>query len=293
MTKKSDERMINDARSMSIYFEDVRKYELLTVEQERKLGKRARAGDESAREELVNRNLRFVANVAGEYAKAGFDYEDLVQEGNMGLYDATARWDERRGFRFLSYAQFWIRQRMLLHTALFEQPCRLPANRANDARVLRRALIYFRERGIMRPTPEELVAHTGMTMASVKATLYVSRRAMSLDADIQVEGITDGTTLMDLLVAEDAENPLDNLGRESMHRSVHDMLAEFGERERRVIMLRYGLDESGRERTLEEVGQIFGVTRERIRQIIERVVDRVKENRGGRFDAATEYAGGI
>jgi RNA polymerase primary sigma factor len=258
--------------SLAAYLAEIGKAPLLTPADEVRLGRRARAGDRAAVDELVQHNLRLVVNVAKKYQNLGMTLLDLIQEGSVGLMRAAEKFDPSRGFRFSTYATWWIRQAVL--RALNEQSrlVRLPEYLQGRRARVDAAREALRERLGRTPSDAEVAQETGFPLEQVSGLTQASRPVASLDAPLSEDG---ELALGDLIRDSDpgAEAVAELADRSA---AVAQALAVLEEREREVIQLRYGLDGAGRERTLEEVGRVLGYTRERIRQIENKALRRLR-----------------
>ncbi|HEX9641687.1 MAG TPA: sigma-70 family RNA polymerase sigma factor [Candidatus Krumholzibacteria bacterium] len=261
-------------RSLESYLRDIGRYPLLRREEEVRLAERIREGDEEALHELVLANLRFVFTVAKQYLGHGLSLQDLINEGNIGLMKAGRRFDERRGFKFISYAVWWVRQAILQAISDQSRVVRLPQNRAVVLHKVKRMKAELTQRFGRIPSPEEIAEATQFSYSDVCEALRIGQRPAALDQIVSEE---DGRTLADSLSDEDAEptdaSVLDRSCREDLGR----LLADIPEREAKILVLYFGLDGSAA-LTLEEIGQRMSLTRERIRQLKERALGRLREH---------------
>lgn len=262
-----------ESASLDKYLQEIGKEDLITVEEEVELAQRIRKGDQKALEKLTRANLRFVVSVAKQYQNQGLSLPDLINEGNLGLIKAAEKFDETRGFKFISYAVWWIRQSIL--QALAEQSCivRLPLNQVGSLNKINKAFSRFEQENERRPSPEELADSLDLPAEKVADTLRVSGRHISVDAPF-VEG--EDNSLLDVLVNDDSPIADRTLINESLSTEVERALSTLTERERDIIKLFFGINTQ--EMTLEEIGEKFGLTRERVRQIKEKAIRRLRHS---------------
>jgi len=253
------------------YWRDVEHYDLLTQEEEIELSRRARNGDEEARQRLVTANLRFVVSVAREYTGRGLSLMELISEGNMGLLEAVRRFDESRGFKFITYAVWWIRQSILKALAQVGKVRRAPASRLNDLRRIERGSEALSQRLGRVPTLEELVEDLSISQERACNALEVARQDLSLDAPLYGDG---EESLAAFFAAEDAdvEKEFEEKGLAEMLRECMEVL---NERERQIICSYFGL-EGHNPVTLEQIGTVLGLTRERIRQLRDKALSKMR-----------------
>jgi len=265
-------RTESDDLSLEIYLREIRRTDLLTPEDEVTLAKRIKSGDRRALDELVQANLRFVVSVARQYAGRGLPLADLINEGNVGLIKAAERFDETRGFRFISYAIWWIRQSIL--QALSEQTrvVRIPVNRAGKATKIERTAQDLEQSLGRDPTTEEIAAKLDTTEADVLEHRTYSSRAVSLDAPTTDDG---DTSLGSLLTDEAATAPDQRVVDINMARDVRRALRVLDGRERKILRDYFGM-ETGEGTTLEAIGRELGLTRERVRQLKERAIRKLQ-----------------
>lgn len=249
--------------SLKLYLREISKTPLLTAEQEVALAERIRNGDPKAREEMIKANLRLVVKIAQDYANYGMPVTDLISEGNIGLMKAVERFDPEKGGKLSTYAAWWIKQSIKRALANQSKTIRLPVHMVDKIAKMRRISAMLTEVMGREPTDEELADEIGAPRHKVAMLRQASHRPASLDAPIN-EG--EATEYGEVISDEKASNPLDMLSDKNLHGQIDDLLAVLDERERRIIDERFGLD--GRKAmTLEDVGREFGVTRERIRQL--------------------------
>lgn len=254
-----------ESASLDKYLQEIGKEDLITVEEEVELAQRIRKGDQKALEKLTRANLRFVVSVAKQYQNQGLSLPDLINEGNLGLIKAAEKFDETRGFKFISYAVWWIRQSILQALAEQSRIVRLPLNQVGSLNKINKAYSRFEQENERRPSPEELADTLDLPAEKVADTLRVSGRHISVDAPF-VEG--EDNSLLDVLVNDDSPVADRTLINESLSTEVERALSTLTERERDIIKSFFGINTQ--EMTLEEIGEQFGLTRERVRQIKEK-----------------------
>jgi RNA polymerase primary sigma factor len=262
-----------ESKSLEKYLQDVSKEEMITAEEEVELAIKIQSGDERALNRLVRANLRFVISVAKQYQNTGLTLEDLINEGNLGLIEAAKRYDHTKGFKFISYAVWWIRQSILKAAADNSRTIRLPHNRLGEIQKISKASNEFEQKNERTPTAEELSDLTEMDVAKVEMSLKMSKKQVSIDAPMSNDD--DNNSLVSVLENNDTPDPADNLLQESLSQDLERTLAYLKGMEAEVIRLFYGLGGAS-EMTLEEIGNTFGLTRERIRQIKERGLRRLR-----------------
>ena len=262
-----------ESASLDKYLQEIGKEDLITVEEEVELAQRIRKGDQRALEKLTRANLRFVVSVAKQYQNQGLSLPDLINEGNLGLIKAAEKFDETRGFKFISYAVWWIRQSILQALAEQSRIVRLPLNQVGSLNKINKAFSRFEQEHERRPSPEELAETLDLPAEKVADTLRVSGRHISVDAPF-VEG--EDNSLLDVLVNDDSPVADKTLINESLSTEVERALATLTERERDIIRLFFGIN--CQEMTLEEIGEKFGLTRERVRQIKEKAIRRPRHS---------------
>eukprot|EP00764_Aduncisulcus_paluster_P010524 gnl/Carplike_NY0171/368_a510_2116.p1 GENE.gnl/Carplike_NY0171/368_a510_2116~~gnl/Carplike_NY0171/368_a510_2116.p1 ORF type:complete len:287 (-),score=7.63 gnl/Carplike_NY0171/368_a510_2116:22-882(-) len=260
-----------ESASLDKYLQEIGKEELITVEEEVELAQRIKKGDQAALEKLTRANLRFVVSVAKQYQNQGLSLPDLINEGNLGLIKAAEKFDETRGFKFISYAVWWIRQSILQALAEQSRIVRLPLNQVGSLNKINKAYSKFEQEHERKPSPEELADSLELPADKVADTLRVSGRHVSVDAPF-VDG--EDNSLLDVLVNNDSPNADKSLIMESLAREIHRALATLTERESDIIRLFFGI--GCQEMTLEEIGERFGLTRERVRQIKEKAIRRLR-----------------
>jgi RNA polymerase primary sigma factor len=260
--------------SLDKYLSEIAKVELISAEQEVELAKRIRAGDQLALEKLAKANLRFVVSVAKQYQNNGLTLGDLINEGNIGLMKAAARFDETRGFKFISYAVWWIRQSIMQALAEQSRIVRLPLNRVGALNRISKAFSELEQKFQREPTAEELASLLDVTVDEVTSTQQVSGRSVSVNAPF-VQG--EDNSLLDVLEDHLEESPDQPLIEGSLQQELKRALATLSEREAMVISLYFGLN-GQQALTLEEIGDKYTLTRERVRQIKETATRKLRHN---------------
>ncbi len=260
-----------ESASLDKYLQEIGREDLISVEEEVELAQRIKKGDQAALEKLTRANLRFVVSVAKQYQNQGLSLPDLINEGNLGLIKAAEKFDETRGFKFISYAVWWIRQSILQALAEQSRIVRLPLNQVGSLNKINKAYSKFEQEHERKPSPEELADELELPADKVADTLRVAGRHISVDAPF-VEG--EDNSLLDVLVNSDSPNADRALINESLSREIERALATLTERESDIIKLFFGI--GCQEMTLEEIGERFGLTRERVRQIKEKAIRRLR-----------------
>ena len=262
-----------ETQSLDKYLQEIGKVDLITAEDEVKLTQRIKAGDPLALEKMVKANLRFVVSVAKQYQNLGLSLGDLINEGNIGLVKAAMRFDETRGFKFISYAVWWIRQSVMQAVAEQSRVVRIPMNRVGSLNKLNRTFSALEQKFQRDPSAEELAEILELTQEEVRDTLQMGTRQVSINAPF-VQGEENG--LLDILEDDSGEPPDSTLINNSLREDVQRSLSTLSQRESDVISLYYGLN--GRSAmTLEEIGDMFRLTRERVRQIKEKGIRRLRQ----------------
>lgn len=262
-----------ESASLDKYLQEIGKEDLITVEEEVELAQRIKKGDQEALEKLTKANLRFVVSVAKQYQNQGLSLPDLINEGNLGLIKAAEKFDETRGFKFISYAVWWIRQSILQALAEQSRIVRLPLNQVGSLNKINKAFTRFEQENERAPSPEELAIALDITKEKVSDTLRVSGRHVSVDAPF-----SDGedNNLLDVLVNSDSPSADRGLINESLSIEVDRALDTLTDREKDIVRFFFGIGCS--EMTLEEIGERFGLTRERVRQIKEKAIRRLRHS---------------
>ena len=263
-----------ETASLDKYLQDIGKEELITTDEEVILAQRIRAGDQQALEKLCKANLRFVVSVAKQYQNQGLSLPDLINEGNLGLIKAARRFDETRGFKFISYAVWWIRQSILQALAEQSRIVRLPLNQVGSLSKMNKVSSRLEQRFERPPSSDEIAQEMEISQHKVEETLRISTRTISMDAPLDQD---DDLRFIDIFVSEDAQGTDDDLIRESLAREVQRSLSTLAEKEREIINLFYGIGVP-HSYTLEEIGDMFDLTRERVRQIKEKALRRLKHS---------------
>lgn len=263
-----------ETASLDRYLTDIGREELITADEEVNLAQRIRQGDQAALEKLCRANLRFVVSVAKQYQNQGLSLPDLINEGNVGLIKAARRFDETRGFKFISYAVWWIRQSILQSLAEQARIVRLPLNQVGSISKMSKASVKLEQRFERPPSADELAIELEIPERKVAETLRMSTRTVSMDAPIDQD---EETKLLDLFINEDTPDTDDGLIRESLSREIQRSLSTLTDKEREIINLFYGIGVA-HSYTLEEIGSMFDLTRERVRQIKEKAIRRLKHS---------------
>jgi RNA polymerase primary sigma factor len=260
-----------ESASLDKYLQEIGHEELLSPEQEVELAQRIRKGDREALEKLTKANLRFVVSVAKQYQNQGLSLPDLINEGNVGLIKAAEKFDETRGFKFISYAVWWIRQSILQAIAEQSRFVRLPLNQVGSVNKINRIANKFEQENERRPSVQELAEKVDIPQEKIEDAIKVNGRHVSIDAPFS-EG--DENTLLDMLVNNDSPMADNTLVAESLRNEINRALNTLNERERMIIEAFFGINQP--EMTLEEIGEKFGLTRERVRQIKEKAIRRLR-----------------
>jgi len=268
-----------ETASLDKYLQEIGKVDLITAEEEVELAQKIRAGDENALDKLTKANLRFVVSVAKQYQNQGLTLPDLINEGNLGLIKADRRFDETRGFKFISYAVWWIRQSILQALAEQSRIVRLPLNKIGSINKINKMYAFLEQANERVPSAEEIAKELDMTVSDVKESMKNSGRHVSMDAPL-VEG--EDSNLYDVLRSGESPNPDRNLLHESLRTEIERALETLTPREADVVRLYFGLGEK-HAMTLEEIGETFDLTRERVRQIKEKAIRRLKHTSRSRI----------
>ena len=264
-----------ESASLDKYLQEISREELITAEDEVMLAKKIKDGNQNALERLVRANLRFVVSVAKQYQNQGLSLPDLINEGNLGLIKAAKRFDETRGFKFISYAVWWIRQSILQALAEQSRIVRLPLNQVGSLNKMNKTFSRLEQSFERAPTTDELAAALNLPEDKITDTIRVSGRHVSMDAPLPN---AEENSLGDLLINQDAHRADHSLISESLKKEIERSLASLTDRERDVIKLFFGLGEYPHGLTMEEIGSKFDLTRERVRQIKEKAIRRLKHS---------------
>lgn len=261
-----------ETASLDKYLHDIGKVELITAEEEVELARKIKNGDQVALEKLTKANLRFVVSVAKQYQNQGLNLPDLINEGNLGLMKAAQRFDETRGFKFISYAVWWIRQSILQALAEQSRIVRLPLNKISTINRISKAYSQLEQNLQREPKPDEVAKFLDITESEVKDSIRNSSRHISMDASLNQD---EDNNMYDVLKSDDTPTPDKELLYESLKLEINRLISTIPQREADVLKLYFGLD-SKHPHTLEEIGEKFDLTRERVRQIKEKAIRRLK-----------------
>lgn len=262
-----------EGESLEKYLQDIGKEELLSAEEEVSLAIRIREGDQKALERLTKANLRFVVSVAKQYQNQGLALPDLINEGNLGLIKAAERFDETRGFKFISYAVWWIRQSILQAIADQSRIVRLPLNQVSSVNKISQLSSRFEQENERRPSVDELSEHIDLPKEKIDEAMNINGKHVSVDAPF-VDG--DDSSLLDVLVNDSSPSADKQLLQESLKQEIQKVLEGLNERERMVITAFFGIGQP--EMTLDEIGEKYKLSRERVRQIKEKAIRRLRFN---------------
>ena len=260
-----------ESASLDKYLQEIGRKDLITVDEEVELAQRIKQGDQAALDKLVSANLRFVVSVAKQYQNQGLSLPDLIDEGNLGLIKTAQKFDETRGFKFISYAVWWIRQSILQALAEQSRIVRLPLNQVGSLNKIGKALQRFEQENERRPSASELADQLDVPVEKIADTMKVSGRHVSVDAPF-VDG--EDNSLLDVLPNDDSPMADASLNQESLAKEVNRALDQLNPRERDILKMFFGI--GCQEMTLEEIGAKFDLTRERVRQIKEKAIRRLK-----------------
>lgn len=270
-----------ESQALEKYLQEIGHEERISVEEEVELAQRIRNGDRKALEKLTKANLRFVVSVAKQYQNQGLSLPDLINEGNLGLIRAAEKFDETRGFKFISYAVWWIRQSILQALAEQSRIVRLPLNQVGSVNKINRMLSKFEQEHERKPSIEEISEKVDLPEEKVDDALRINGRHVSMDAPFSDS--EDGS-LLDVLPNSDTPSTDSELVRESLHEEIKNLLKMLNERECTIISMFYGIDQP--EMTLEEISNQTGLTRERVRQIKEKAIRRLRANTSNKILAS-------
>ena len=261
-----------ESKSLDKYLQDIAKISLITAEEEVELAQRIRLGDQAALDKLTTANLRFVVSVSKQYQNQGLSLPDLINEGNAGLVKAAKRFDETRGFKFISYAVWWIRQAILQALAEQSRIVRLPLNKIGSINKINKAYAFLEQTHERQPSPEEIASNLDLTVCNVKQSLKISGRHISMDAPFK-EGET--SNMYDVVQYDESPRPDKKLMLDSLNHEINRALNSLSEKEAEVIRYFYGINKT-QPMSLQEIGDNFGLTRERVRQIKEKGIRRLR-----------------
>ena len=271
-TKYSD----SDNEVLSSYLKAIDKIPLLTYDEEYEIALKAKNGDKKAREKLINANLRFVVSVAKKFRGQGMPLEDLINEGNIGLMTAVDKFEPEKGYHFISYAVWWVRQAILKALAEQSRPVRLPLNRSNELiQIVRAKNDLIHNKGISDPSVDEIAAASGLDVTLVKNLLEVTRDMISFDSPIK--GDEEGDSSYFDFVEDKAQSPEEDVVNHMMEKDVRGLLSVLGEKERDIIEKRYGFN-GNEPMSLKAIGDEYNLTKERIRQIEKAALQRLRNN---------------
>lgn len=271
-TKYSD----SDNEVLSTYLKTIDKIPLLTYDEEYELALKAKNGDKKAREKLINANLRFVVSVAKKFRGQGMPLEDLINEGNIGLMTAVDKFEPEKGYHFISYAVWWVRQAILKALAEQSRPVRLPLNRSNELiQIVRAKNDLIHNKGISDPSVDEIAAASGLDVTLVKNLLEVTRDMISFDSPIK--GDEEGDSSYFDFVEDKAQSPEEDVVNHMMEKDVRGLLSVLGEKERDIIEKRYGFN-GNEPMSLKAIGDEYNLTKERIRQIEKAALQKLRNN---------------
>ncbi len=262
-----------ETASLDKYLHDIGKENLITADEEVELARRIKQGDRVALEKLTKANLRFVVSVAKQYQNQGLSLPDLINEGNLGLIKAAQRFDETRGFKFISYAVWWIRQSILQALAEQARIVRLPMNKIGMTTKINNAIAHLEQEFERPPSVQEIADYTGLSISDIKEALKNSSKHTSLDAPLLQD---EDSTMIDVIKGDDSTTPETGLLYESLRKEIDRVISTLSQKEQDVIRLYFGLD-GKHPLTLEEIGEKFDLTRERVRQIKEKAIRRLKQ----------------
>lgn len=262
-----------ESASLDRYLQEIGHEDMVSAEEEAELARKIKKGDRNALERLTKANLRFVVSVAKQYQNQGLSLPDLINEGNMGLIKAAEKFDETRGFKFISYAVWWIRQSILQAIAEHSRIVRLPLNQVGSVNKVNKALSQFEQEHERKPSIDEIADKTDMPEDKVLDVMKINKREISVDAPFADD---EGNTYLDILPNTSTPNTDNELLIQSLRDEIATALKSLNERERNVIEAFFGINQA--EQTLEEIGNKYGLTRERVRQIREKAIRKLRQN---------------
>jgi len=263
-----------EALSLDKYLHEIGHVDLITVEEEVELAKRIKKGDKAALERMIKANLRFVVSVAKQYQNQGLSLPDLINEGNLGLIKAAQRYDDTRGFKFISYGVWWIRQAILQALAEQARIVRLPLNKIGTITRINKTFVKLEQEFQREPTADEVAYLLETSTDIVENALSVASHHISMDSPVHID---EGTNLYDMIINEDSPSPDQRLMDGSLKKEIERSLSTLDQREAEVIRLFYGLG-GQHQHTLDEIGMELGITRERVRQIKEKTIKKLRNN---------------
>ena len=264
--------------SVRLYLREIGKIPLLSAEEEMDLARRIVEGDKKAKDKMAEANMRLVVSIAKRYSGRGLDFLDLIQEGNTGLLRAVEKFDPDKGFKFSTYATWWIRQAITRAIADQARTIRIPVHMVETINKLLRTQRRMTQELNREPTIEELSKELDMEPEKIEYVIKIKQDISSLDASVGRDGEDDESALQDFIVDEDTVSPEDSATSQLLKEQVQDMLSSLSDREQKIVRMRFGLD-NGKNHTLEEVGQEFAVTRERIRQIEAKALAKLRKHK--------------
>ena len=264
--------------SVRLYLREIGKIPLLSAEEEMDLARRIIEGDKKAKDKMAEANMRLVVSIAKRYSGRGLDFLDLIQEGNTGLLRAVEKFDPDKGFKFSTYATWWIRQAITRAIADQARTIRIPVHMVETINKLLRTQRRMTQELNREPTIEELSKELDMEPEKIEYVIKIKQDISSLDAGVGRDGEDDDSVLQDFIVDEDTVSPEDSASNQLLKEQVQDMLSSLSDREQKIVRMRFGLD-NGKNHTLEEVGQEFAVTRERIRQIEAKALAKLRKHK--------------
>jgi len=260
------------------YLHDISREPMITAEEEVVLAKKIKKGDHDALDKLVKANLRFVVSVAKQYQGQGLTLSDLINEGNLGLIKAAQRFDETRGFKFISYAVWWIRQSIISAIAINTRIVRLPQNKLSDLRKIHKTIAALEQEYEREPSSDELASRLDMEADRIEQALAGSSYSVSVDAPVR-QG--EELTMLDLLSDKNGQDTDHNMEKQSLQQDIQQVMSGLDSREQSVLKMYYGL-EGGRTMSLDEIGERLSITRERVRQIREQAIRKLRNNPGNK-----------
>ncbi|MBR6853085.1 MAG: RNA polymerase sigma factor RpoD/SigA [Prevotella sp.] len=267
-----------ESAALEKYLQEISKETMISAEEEVELAQRIKKGDQKALERLTKANLRFVVSVAKQYQNQGLSLPDLINEGNLGLLKAAERFDETRGFKFISYAVWWIRQSILQAISEQSRIVRLPLNQVGSVNKINREINRFEQLNERRPSVDEIAEKVDLPQDKIDEAMAINGHQISVDAPF-VEG--EDNSLLDVMANNDAPMADNLLVEESLRSEIQTALNALNERERNVVEASYGINQP--ELTLEEIGSKFGLTRERVRQIKEKAIRKLRNSKTNKF----------